>query len=168
MHGLPENAYDTYGLVRPKITHSRPAKCQEMKGPCSAILKRIPASVIADGIDEDETIICNGPHCGSYTHGWQTLVDVGTELGQRQARFIIDQSDRHWTAKQVGTAVTFTFPAEQQCFTEHRIQIERPSLCTIKTGRIETYTRPTVIGGSEWLDRFGQNQLNLKEMIERG
>jgi len=165
---LGPDVYDTYGLVRPRETHSRPATCQEVTTPCIAILKRIAAHTMADEIDEDETIICNELHCGPYMHGWQTLIDVSTEIGQKRARYIVDQSGRHWTAKQIGTAVTFTFPAEQQCFSEHRIQIERPSLCTLKRGDFRSYSRPTVIDGNEWMDRFGENQINLKELIERG
>ena len=166
---LDSNVYDTYGLIRPKETHSRPAKCQEVTTLCNALLKRIPATYdYLDHVVEDETIICNEPHCGPYTHGWHTFIDVSTEIGQQQARYIVDQSGRHWTTQQVGTVVIFTFLAEQQCFSAHRIQIERPSLCTLKRGDFRSYSRPAVIGGSEWMDRFGENQINLKELIDRG
>lgn len=152
--------YDTYGIVQPKKTHFRPAKCAEVTRRCTAILK--------GSKDKNTEVFCGEPHCGPFTHGWQTLIDVSTSIGRQRAKYIIDHSGRHWTAKQAGTAVTFTFAEGQQCFEEHQIPLERPALFTFKQQHSQTTARPRIIDGTEWLDRFGENQINLKEQIERG
>lgn len=157
---LESHRYDTYGIIMPKDTHMRVVPCQEATPTCTAVVK-----VHIDGTAD----FCQGAHCGPHTHGWETLVDVSTVLGQKQARYIIDHSGRHWTAKQEGDSVTFTFPSGQKCFSEHRVPLDRPPIFTIKHEHlIGHHSRPAAIDGYEWLDRFGNNQLTLKEMIERG
>lgn len=133
MSGLPARAYDTYGIVMPKGTHTRVATCQEVE-------------------------------CGAHAYGWMTKLDVGTEIGVKRARYIIDHSGRHWTAEQNGGLVTFTFPPGQQCFAEHRVALEKEPLYTLKHGSM----RPDVISGQEWLDRFGTNQQALAYIQEQG
>ena len=150
----PTQAYDTYGVVAPKRTHTRAAMCEEMAGQC-----------VNYAHPENP---CHEMHCGAWAHGWQTLCDVSTEIGQRRARYIIDHSGRHWTAKQDGGMVTFTFPPGQQCFAEHRVALDREPLFTLKRGDWRTYARPRVVDGSEWLDRFANNQIKLKETHDRG
>lgn len=151
----PTQAYDTYGLVSPRSTHTRAARCEEHVGPCNQT-------------DEGGNRTCDEWHCGAWAHGWRTLCDVGTEIGQQRARYIIDESERHWTAMQFGGMVTFTFPPGQQCFTEHRIALDREPLFTLKRGDYRTYARPRVVAGDEWLDRFAMNQIKLKEVHDRG
>lgn len=133
----PSRLYDTYGVIAPKATHTRPATCEEIE-------------------------------CGAHIHGWQTKIDVGTEIGQKRARYIIDHSGRRWTAEQNGGLVTFTFPPGQKCFGEHRVAIGREPFFTIKRGDYRTYARPRVVEGSEWIDRFANNQINLKQSHDRG
>lgn len=157
---LESHRYDTYGVVSPRSTHTRPAKCEEMNSQCTAQL--------VDENDPAAFIICNERHCGPWAHGWQTLIDVGTSIGQQRARYIIDHSGRHWTAQQTDTAVTFTFPAGQQCFSEHRLPLERLPLFTFKNVHSYDPDRARIIDGYEWLDRFGENQIKLREIIERG
>lgn len=159
---MESHRYDTYGVVNPRSTHTREATCQEMTSTCTAIV-----GYEGKG-DVTAPIFCPERHCGPHNHGWKTLVDVGTELGQRQARYIIDHSGRKWTAKQEGNAVTFTFPAGQKCFTEHRLPLDRPPLFTLKPVHSNVPQRPSVIDGYEWLDRFGTNQIRLKELHDRG
>lgn len=155
---LESHRYDTYGVVMPKATHTRAGKCEEMEIICTSISKG------SDGSEQ----FCPEKHCGHWAHGWATMLDVSTDLGQRQARYIIDRSGRHWKAKQDGAKVVFTFPAGQQCFVDHRIPLEREPLFTFKHSHLITGERAAVINGREWLDRFGQNQLNLKDQIEKG
>lgn len=143
----PSRAYDTYGVIAPKATHTRKALCAEVNQPCAS---------------------CPEWHCGATMHGWQTMCDVATEIGQRRARYIIDHSERRWTAEQDGGLVTFTFPPGQQCFADHRIALDREPLFTLKRGDYRTHVRPAIIDGSEWIDRFANNQIKLKETHDRG
>ena len=134
---LPARAYDTYGIVQPKRTHTRPATCQEVE-------------------------------CGAYAYGWMTKVDVGTEIGQKRARYIIDHSGRRWTAEQNGGLVTFTFPAGQRCFAEHRVSLEREALFTVRSGDWRVSTRSTAVSAEEWINRFGENQATLAKIHQEG
>lgn len=142
---MPLRAYDTYGVTSP---HTRVAKCSEVSAPCTA---------------------CPEWHCGAHAHGWQTMCDVGTEIGQKRARYIIDHSGRHWTAVQDGGLVTFSFAPGQECFAEHRVALEQEPLFTLKRGHInDRHARPRVVDGPEWLERFALNQIKLKESHDRG
>lgn len=167
---LESHRYDTYGVVVPKATHTRSGKCEEMNMICTSITNMDEQKVFNDAGTPNlfEPKFCPERHCGHWAHGWVTALDVSTELGQKQARYIIDQSGRHWKAQQDGSKVQFFFLPGQQCFTDHRIPLEREPLFTFKHSHLVTAERATVINGREWLDRFGQNQLNLKETIERG
>lgn len=109
---------------------------------------------------------CRETDCKAYARGWMTKVDVGTEIGQQRARYIIDHSGRKWTAKQEGGLVTFTFPPGQQCFAEHRVSLERDPLYTIAPGDWRATGRPTVVGTEEWINRFGENQNVLAKAID--
>jgi hypothetical protein len=133
----PASAYDTYGIVMPKETHTRVASCHEVD-------------------------------CEAYARGWMTKVDVGTEIGVKRARYIIDHSGRTWTAEQAGGLVTFTFPPGQECFAEHRVALERDPLYTIKRGDWRTYGSGSPVSTEEWLNRFGENQATLKQLHDRG
>lgn len=151
---MPAHLYDTYGVIAPKRTHTRKALCAEVSAPC----------VNAGSVDNP----CHEWHCGAMAHGWKTLCDVSTEVGQRRARYIIDHSERHWTATQEGAMVTFTFPPGQQCFADHRVSNDREPFFTLKHGDYRLMSRPAALDGSEWLDRFANNQIKLKESHDRG
>ena len=125
--------YDTYGIIMPVETHTRPATCAEVE-------------------------------CGAQLRGWKTMVDVGTEIGQKRARYIIDHSGRHWTAEQDGFLVTFSFPPGQTCFAEHRVSLEREELYTISRGDWRSNSSGQPVGVQEWLNRFGENQETLAKV----
>lgn len=153
-NGRPSD-YDTYGIVTPKSTHTRVGTCEEVDTRCTSRT-----------VDEQGNVLWSCPemHCGPHAHGWLTKVDVGTEPGQQRARYIIDHSGRRWTAEQNGGLVTFTFPAGQQCFAEHRVSLERDPLYTIRSGDWRSLGRPTAVSTEEWLNRFGENQANLAKI----
>lgn len=113
---------------------------------------------------------CAEVECEAHIHGWVTKVDVGTEIGVQRARYIIDHSGRTWTSKQEGGLVTFTFPASQECFREHRVTLNREPIYTVMHGD-HRQTRDGVaspVGSDEWVDRFANNQINLEELFKRG
>lgn len=70
----------------------------------------------------DTTVIaaCREVGCPSWRHGWETIVDERTGLGQRQGTYIRQQSGRTFTEARDGQGLTvFRFEAGQRCFTEH-------------------------------------------------
>lgn len=151
----PSHAYDTYGVNAPRLTHTRPARCEEIVQPCAN--------------HNNPENACLEWHCGAHAHGWQTLCDTATEIGQKRARYIIDHSGRAWTAKQDGALVTFTFPPGQQCFAGHRVALDREPIFTLRHGDWRNYfERPRILNGDEWLDRFANNQIKVKEAHDRG
>jgi hypothetical protein len=109
---------------------------------------------------------CAEVDCAAMANGWTTKVDVGTEIGQERARYIVDHSGRAWTMEQVGGLVTFTFAPGQECFAEHRVPLERDPFYTIKRGDHRLPGRPNVVDPQEWINRFGTNQEHLKKTIE--
>lgn len=137
---MPVQAYQTYQAVRPTATHSRPATCKEVE-------------------------------CRAHANGWKTTVDVSTPTGRRQANYIRMQSGRSFTAEQPGggTLVTFTFPAGQRCFAEHRVNIERPTLYLRRGGDWRGTTFEAVrLKEADWVDDFANHQIKLAETMERG
>lgn len=78
---------------------------------------------------------CEEADCLAYREGWVTTVDLGTELGQRQARYITHDKTRRWTLQKVSDRmVKFVFAAGQQCYRKHRIRIDRPARFLVRGG----------------------------------
>lgn len=79
---------------------------------------------------------CAEVECQAHAHGWRTTIDLRTDLGVRQARYIRDKAGRHFTHEFSGDGkmITFTFPAGQTCFTPHRVQLGRPALFVVRRG----------------------------------
>jgi hypothetical protein len=150
---LPDRAYDTYGIVMPKTTHTRRARCEEVA-------------------------------CDAHVHGWKTLLDTSIPQQRELARLVVkNEGNRRWTAEQAGHLVTFTFPAGQQCFAEHRVPLDRPPVFTLKNGKgfapkwgdhVELHNGAIFIPGTrtirgeEWMERLGENQQAIIDAQKRG
>lgn len=139
---LPASAMQTFQVVAPKGTHTRPATCEEVE-------------------------------CPQYARGWRMKIDLGTELGQRQARYIKHDSGRSYTVvDQRDGLVTLEFAPGQPCFAEHRKRLSIPEIYRVKGGDhrgnpLKTVTR--VHKKPEfWVEEFAENQDRLKTRIERG
>jgi hypothetical protein len=114
---------------------------------------------------------CAEVECEQYANGWTTRIDGRTDLGARQAKYIVEHSGRHFTASTAGTLVTFTFPAGQRCFREHRVSLER--VATFRRlpgdwrgnpgGRIVTHANAT-----DWRDDMGERLEHIRDERERG
>jgi hypothetical protein len=115
---------------------------------------------------------CREVDCGAWLRGWQTIVDVSTDLGARQANYIRMHSGRSYTCTEAGTLVTFTFPAGQRCFGAHRLPLERPPLFTLVDGDWRgnpTGRAPVVFGDARgFVDDFGEHQQRLADRVKRG
>lgn len=114
---------------------------------------------------------CEEVDCERWRHGWLTALDVADPKAAEAANWIRMKSGRKFTFEEVGTAVTFTFPAGQQCFKPHSVP-ERPFILLVQGGdwrgnprRVPTVRHSTM---DDWVDDFATNQQAIRDRIERG
>lgn len=133
--------YKTYAILNPRESHTRSATCAEVD-------------------------------CQAQAGGWRSRVDESGDLGQAQAHYIRTQSGRSFSEEKDEQGFTvFTFSAGQQCFAEHRISLERPSLFVVRDGDWRGNPRgtdPALRTPDEWVDDFANHQSRLKDIIDRG
>lgn len=139
---MPVTAMQTFQVTAPISTHTRKATCEEVE-------------------------------CEQYARGWKMRIDLNTELGQKQAWYIKYHSGRSF--KKVGAQdglVDLEFAANQPCFTEHRVRIDRPEIYRVKGGdyRGNPLRTPTRVHKKAefWVEEFAINQDRLKTQMERG
>lgn len=122
-----------YRIVAPRATHTRPGTCEE-----------------AD--------------CEAQRGGWVSAVDEATELGQRQAHYIRAQSGRSFTEERGPDGLTrFTFTPGQDCFAQHRIDLERdPVFVRHSTTRTSRRLAP-----ADWQEDHATETDRLRTFIER-
>lgn len=135
--------YQTFQVAAPKATHWRTVRCGE---------------------DVD---------CAAYRNGWRMQIDLGTELGQQQARYIKHQSGRSFKViRQADGVVDLEFAPNQPCFAEHRVRVDRPEIYRVKGGDargnpLKVLTR--VHKKPEfWVEEFAENQDRVNKIIEKG
>lgn len=135
---LPVQAMETYEVVSPVQTHTRPARCHDVD-------------------------------CPNYINGWATVVDVGTDLGRRQADWIRLHSARHYNSEQVGDTVRFVFAAGQTCFADHRVPLDRPALYVKRGGDWRARTsEPVQMRAVDWVDDFANHQELIADRQRQG
>jgi hypothetical protein len=89
----------------------------------------------------------------------------------RQANYIGNHSGRAFKARLENMMVVFTFPAGQQCFTEHRVPLEREPLYVVRGGdhrgnpREERRVHPR---GSLWVEDMQERLGQLTDEIKKG
>lgn len=112
---------------------------------------------------------CREVDCSAYLQGWESIIDVSTDLGRRQANYIRLRSGRHFTAHPDGSRVRFRFAAGQRCFAEHRIDIDKPTIFLKRGGDWRATTFASVqMRAEDWVDDFANHQIQLAETIEKG
>lgn len=114
---------------------------------------------------------CKEVDCPRYANGWKTIVDLSTDLGVKQARYIREHSGRKYTVTKEGELATFVFGPEQQCFTPHSVPLEREPLYVVRGGDWRGNPRgtPTVRrGAADWVDDFANHQDQISRKIEKG
>lgn len=116
---------------------------------------------------------CEDVECAMYLNGWRMKLDLGTELGKRQASYIKHQSGRAFKVlSQRDGLVELEFSASQPCFQEHRKSIERPEVFRVKGGDFRGNPLKTVTRVHKkpefWVEEFAENQDRLKNAIEKG
>lgn len=117
---------------------------------------------------------CEEAACPQMAHGWRSIVDESTNLGQMQAHFIRRESGRSFKQDRQPDGLTvFTFAAGQRCFQQHRLRIEeRPEIFLRQGGDWRgnplgvpryRHTRP-----EHWQEDFALHQDKLAERQARG
>lgn len=129
-------------------------------------------SILQPKSTHTRVVRCEDVECAAYQHGWKTTLDVSTSLGTQQAQFITRRSGRKYTLEQTGSQLTFTFPQGQQCFSEHRVKVDRPALYVVRGGdhrgnpagiRPVQHTSP-----DNWVDDFANHQQRVADARKRG
>jgi len=136
--------YQTYQILAPVQTHTRPATCREVD-------------------------------CEHWRNGWVTRIDTGTDLGARQANYIRMQSGRRFSTTHSivsdSSLVTFTFPPGQECFTQHRVPLDRPATFLRLGGDWRgnpTGERLRHANAEDWRDDMGEHLQKIHEEHEKG
>jgi len=114
---------------------------------------------------------CEEVNCPNYANGWVTKVDTAEPLGVSQAKYITEQSGRHFKTEIAGMFLVFTFPAGQQCFAEHRVPLHREPLYVVRDG--DHRGNPTGYqrrhtNAEHWVEDFASHQAELTKEIEKG
>lgn len=110
---------------------------------------------------------CAEVDCPQHVHGWRTVVDVSTELGQRQAHYIRRESGRRFTETQTGpTFWQFDFEPGQSCFGQHSARTEMPHIFAMRPNTLERSTPRIHSGSDAWLDDFATHQESLRRAQE--
>ena len=148
---MDPRGYQTYQILAPVQTHTRPASCEEVD-------------------------------CEYWRNGWITRVDTSTPLGARQANYIRLHSGRRFTTgfgldgeedthDDVFALVMFHFPPGQQCFTQHRVPLDRPATFLRVGGDHRgnpTGERVKHSSAEDWRDDLGEHLDKIRDQRERG
>ena len=111
---------------------------------------------------------CEEIDCGHWRNGWETRIDISTELGQEQVAYIIKHSKRSYSMERESEdIVCFTFTPGQMCFgaADHRIAIEREPLYLHRAG-LATPRRHT--RGADWMEHMHEQTDKTITLKERG
>lgn len=116
---------------------------------------------------------CAEVSCDKAERGWLMKLDLATDLGQRQARYIKHDSGRRYEiVDQRDGLVTLKFPGGQECFEQHRVRTGRPERYLVKGGdfrgnprgqQARVHTKPEF-----WIEEFQENTDRLNRLAERG
>lgn len=118
---------------------------------------------------------CEEVGCMAYQCGWQTALDLSTDLGQAQAHYIRQESGRKYVEEPLGeNRMMFHFEPGQRCFAadSHQVRVGRPEIFVVRDGdwrgnplgtEPRTHVRP-----EDWVDDFGEHQQALADRLRKG
>lgn len=116
---------------------------------------------------------CEEVQCDKGEHGWKMLLDLNTELGQRQAYYIKHHSGRRFTHTVLPSGLTeLIFPSGQECFEQHKTRLEREERYIVRGGdhrgnplgtAPRIHTRP-----EHWIEDFQENAEAVNRTIQKG
>jgi hypothetical protein len=136
-------AYQTFQVTSPAATHTKVVEC---------------------GVDVD---------CAAYRNGWRMQIDLTTELGYRQAYYIKHHSGRSYKVVRQGDGIVdLEFAANQPCFSEHRVKLDRPEIYRVKGGDARGNPQGVLTRVHKkpefWVEEFAENQDRINKIIEKG
>lgn len=116
---------------------------------------------------------CGEVSCDMAERGWTMKLDLTTELGQRQARYIKYQSGRRYEiVDQHDGLVELRFPGGQECFKQHQVRTDRPERYLVKGGDHRGNPRGQLTRVHKkpefWVEEFQENSSRLNQLKERG
>lgn len=109
--------------------------------------------------------------CEGQEHGWVSLIDERTELGQRQAHYIRKLSGRRFREETENGLTSFTFEPGQTCFTEHEVPLGKPELYLVRGGDSRRWTGMddrVHTRAEDWVDDFATHQQKIADAIKEG
>lgn len=116
----------------------------------------------------DRPAACAEVECSGFRNGWRTIVPAGSV----QDQYIRARSGRSFTTQpQPGSLVAFTFAPGQNCFSEHRLPVERMPLFVVKGGDWRgnpRQVRPIAKTAEAWVEDFAGHQQNIHDLREKG
>jgi hypothetical protein len=152
---LPPHAVKTYEIAMPRDTHTRPATCAEAE-------------------------------CQARANGWVTIADETTPEGAQiaaQVRRLARPTDavlspvvaarvRRYTLTVVEGVSHFAFGPGQECFTPHRVKLERQGLYIVREGDYRGNPRGGTPfhhrTGAEWVEDSALHQQALAAAHQKG
>ncbi|MCZ4509950.1 hypothetical protein O3Q52_17445 [Streptomyces sp. ActVer] len=137
--------------------------------------------------DRQVKAACERAGCVGWRHGWQSVIDESTACGATgtgplcawaaagrmpcgtcQATYIRQRSGRTFREQKTGAGLTvFSFESGQRCFAEHQT---RPEIYAVRGGDYREITGPTRTHqrATDWQEDFGEHQLRLVDLRQRG
>lgn len=139
---LPAKTMQTFQVVAPVSTHTRPATCEEVECPQYARGWAMKVDLQTD-------------------LGQKQAYYIKHHSGRKY--LVADQQDG---------LVTLHFSPNQPCFQEHRVRTDRPEIYRVKGGDFRGNPLRTPVRTHKkaefWVEEFQENQDRLKTRIERG
>lgn len=115
---------------------------------------------------------CEEVSCQHFLEGWQSLIDESTNLGQKQAHYIREESGRGFTEHRSEAGLTvFTFPPGQRCFAaaQHRTNVGlRPVFAVDRVNDSGRIARRVHSSADSWGDDLHTHTDNLLGEISKG
>lgn len=112
--------------------------------------------------------VCERVGCPQWRHGWESVIDESTQLGQEQAAFIRTQSRRTFREQRTAGGLTvFRFGAGQRCFEDHQTIPEkylwRGGDYRGTVGRVQVHQR-----ASDWVEHVQEHMGRLLDERAKG
>lgn len=117
---------------------------------------------------------CAEVGCDRRARGWKTALDVSVPEHAKAANWVRLHSGLKYTVEENGDAVTFTFPAGQNCFDgingRHTAPLEREPLYIVRGGDFRGNPRGDrfQLNAADWVDDFSTHQQKLADRMEQG
>lgn len=114
------------------------------------------------------TATCEEAGCVAWRDGWETRIDLATELGQTQAAYIVKRSKRSFYQDREGDVIVFVFTPGQRCFREHKVPIERDPLFIVRPDNARPDRTRRHTRGADWVENMQEEFGKIAEDRKRG